>query len=1178
MTLVCANCRTENPAGAKFCTECASPLARPCANCGTANPAGAKFCGECAAPIATGEATAGATISAPQAASTTPHEAERRLVSILFADLVGFTPFAEERDAEEVRESLSRYFELARQVIERYGGTVEKFIGDAVMAVWGVPTTHEDDAERAVRAGLDLVDAVRALGPGVEARAGVLTGEAAVTIGATDQGMVAGDLVNTASRLQGAAAPGTVLVGEATQRAASAGILFEPAGEQALKGKSAPIPAWRAVRIVGGVRGRWRSDGPEAPFIGRHDELTLLKDLYHATAREKRARLVSVVGPAGIGKSRLGREFLNHVDAEADDFWLHHGRSPAYGEGLTFWALGEMIRQRAGLAETDDEATTRAGIHAMVAEHIPDEADRRWIEPAMLSLLGLGDGSIGTEQLFGAWRSFFERLASDVPVVLVFEDLHWADSGMLDFVDYLLEWSRSQPIYILTLARPELLERRPTWGAGKRQFTSVYLEPLPEPAIRELLTGLVPGLPDQAARAIAARADGVPLYAVETVRMLVADGRLVETDGVYTPSGDLSTLAVPESLTALIASRLDALETDARALAQDASVLGQRFTIAGLAAVSGLEASTLTPLLETLVRRELLAMETDPRSPERNQYGFVQSLIREVTYNTLARRDRKIRHLAAARFFESLDTDELAGGLAGQYLAAHANADGPEETAALAAQARVALRAAADRALALGGTEQAFEFLRQALALAHEPSDAADLALRAGAAAGDSGRYHDAEELLQQARNGFSAVEDQNGSDQALTLQASAMINGGRYTDAVDLLEPALSGIDDFSARPGLIAAGGQLARAQMLQITNAGLAIAASDRVLPAAERANNGALVADLLITKGTAMSMAGRRREGLALIRAGGDLGESLGASSVVIRSLINQASALEWFSPRDVLSGTQRGLTEAKRIGSRAQMIVLVANGFESAIMTGDWEWAASEIGSLLDEDLEGGDRLLALGMVTIFRALRGEPRSELLDEIRRMDLSEPFLRDTVHTYLGLSALADGELEEARERLDASRALGQVWVTDSGWAVHLATWLRDTGGLRGILGDLRGVSAHGPVAETLSANAEAGIAALAGRVGDAVTLYQRARAGWHELGLPFAEALAGIDMATVLDPNLPEVADAIERSRQVFTELGATPLLARLEAEAAKANSPPPATAEPVPVAETEVAAG
>ncbi|MDQ3406703.1 MAG: AAA family ATPase, partial [Chloroflexota bacterium] len=420
--------------------------------------------------------------------------AERRLVSVLFADLVGFTPFAEERDSEDVRETLTRYFDLASEVITRYGGTVEKFIGDAVMAVWGTPTAQEDDAERSIRAALELVAAVRELGPGIQARAGVLTGEAAVTLGATNQGMVAGDIVNTAARLQSVAEPGTVLVGESTMRSASAAITFEDAGEHELKGKSGPMPAWRALRVVAERGGRGRSDILEAPFVGRDDELRLLKELFHATGREGRTRLVSVMGPAGIGKSRLGWEFFKYIDGVLEPVWWHTGRSPSYGEGITFWALGEMVRRRAGLAADDDEATTRTRIAETVAEHIPDEGERRWIEPALLALLGIGTETGGSEQLFSAWRTFFERMAETGTLALVFEDLHWADSGTLEFIEHLLEWSRTSPIFIVTLARPELLERRPNWGAGKRNFTSLYLEPLAEPAMGELLSGLVPGL------------------------------------------------------------------------------------------------------------------------------------------------------------------------------------------------------------------------------------------------------------------------------------------------------------------------------------------------------------------------------------------------------------------------------------------------------------------------------------------------------------------------------------------------------------------------------------------------------------------------------------------------------------------------------------------------------------
>ena len=617
--------------------------------------------------------------------------AERRVVSVLFADLVGFTSFAEARDAEDVRETLTRYFDLASEVIAQHGGIVEKFIGDAVMAVWGAPVAREDDAERAVRAALELVDAVKGLGAGIQARAGVLTGEAAVTIGATNQGMVAGDVVNTASRLQSMAMPGTVLVGEVTQRSASGAIVFEDAGEHVLKGKDAPVRAWRAVRIVAQVGGRNRSDALEAPFVGRDEELRQLKDLFQATGRERRPRLVSVIGPGGIGKSRLAWEFLKHLDGLVDRVWWHAGRSPAYGEGITFWALGEMIRGRAGLIEADDEATSRARIAATVREHVTDPAEAAWIEPALLALLGL-DARVGPEQLFAAWRTFFERLAMTSPVVMVFEDFHHADQGLLDFVDHLMEWSRGVPITVVTLARPELLDRRPDWGAGKRAFTSIYLDPLSSAEMAELLAGLVPGLPSGAIASIVARADGIPLYAVETVRMLLSQGRLVVESGTYRPVGDLDDVAVPETLTALITSRLDALDPADRALLEDAAVLGQSFGPAGLSAVSGVAEADLEPRLRTLVRRELLIHDLDPRSPERGQYAFVQALIREVAYNTLSKRDRKSRHLAAARYFETLDTEELAGGLAGHYLAAQRLASDPAEAGALAAQARVALR------------------------------------------------------------------------------------------------------------------------------------------------------------------------------------------------------------------------------------------------------------------------------------------------------------------------------------------------------------------------------------------------------------------------------------------------------------------------------------------------------
>jgi predicted ATPase len=444
--------------------------------------------------------------------------------------------------------------------------------------------------------------------------------------------------------------------------------------------------------------------------VGRELELRLLKDLLHAMAQERRPRLVSITGPAGIGKSRLAWEFEKYVDGVIEDVFWHRGRAPSYGEGISFWALGEMVRRRAGLVEGDDEATTRGRVVAAVEEYVRDPADRALVEPALLTLLGIEPPPPGgRDVLFAAWRIFFERIAARGTTVLLFEDLQWADGGQLDFIDHLLEWSRGVPLLVITLARPELLERRPGWGTGARSFNAIGLEPLSDGQMRELLHGLVPDLPGRATEAILQRADGIPLYAVETVRMLIAEGRLVpDRDATYRPVGDLGELAVPDTLRALVASRLDALEPADRSLIQDASVLGRTFSPQAVAAVSGAsDEAELEARLRGLVRREILEVAVDPSSPERGQFGFVQSVIREVAYATLSRRDRRARHLAAARTFERLGDDELAGALATHYLAAWEASDPGPEADALQIQARLALRGAAERAMSLGSSDQA---------------------------------------------------------------------------------------------------------------------------------------------------------------------------------------------------------------------------------------------------------------------------------------------------------------------------------------------------------------------------------------------------------------------------------------------------------------------------------------
>ena len=740
--MICTTCAAENDPGRKFCLNCGTKLVAGCPHCGAANTPGARFCGECGEAIAEVISAAG---DGP--ASAAPPATERRLVSVLFADLVGFTTISEVRDAEDVRELLASYFDTCRAVVERYGGSVEKFIGDAVMAVWGTPTAQEDDAERAVRAALELVDAVRRLGSersvtDLAVRAAVHTGEAVVTLGASGMGMVAGDLVNTASRLQSIAPPGTVIVGEGTRRAANEAIVFEPIGDQQLKGKVDPVPAYRALRVVAQRGGVGRNEGLEPPFVGRDAELQLIKDFYHATAREPGPRLVSVIGQPGIGKSRLAWEFLKYIDGVTEIVYWHQGRSPAYGEGIGFWALGEMVRMRIGIGEGADETSTRQSLASSLDEFVADPDERRTLEEPILHLLGIGEGQARDRgQLFAAWRTFFERIAESGPVIMVFEDLHWADAGLLDFIDELVTWSRGRSIYIITLARPELLDQRPTWGAGQRSFTSLSLSPLSDAHMGELMAGLLPGLPPSVVEQIVTRAEGVPLYAVEMVRTLLNDGRIAREGENFRPVGDLTTLSMPESLQALIAARIDALAAPERMLVQDASVLGLSFAPHALEAVARSGPDELGAMLQHLVQRELFTIDEDPRSPERGNYRFVQGLLREVAYGTLSRDDRRARHLAAARYYESLGDDELSGVLAHHYVDAYqAHPDGPEGTA-VAAQARVALRGASQRASDLGSHRLARGYLESALLVTTDPAEEHELRTLASQAASNAGQF-----------------------------------------------------------------------------------------------------------------------------------------------------------------------------------------------------------------------------------------------------------------------------------------------------------------------------------------------------------------------------------------------------------------------------------------------------
>jgi class 3 adenylate cyclase/tetratricopeptide (TPR) repeat protein len=1165
--MTCPNCGTINPAGARFCLECGNGLSLGCRSCGSALAPGAKFCSNCGTPTADGAARPESEKVAAGSATSSAPVAERRLVSVLFVDLVGFTTIAEGHDAEDTRDLLTRYFELAREVIERYGGTVEKFIGDAVMAVWGAPVAHENDAERAVRAALDLIGAVPTLRDGLSARAGVLSGEAAVTLGATNQGMVAGDLVNTASRLQSVAPPGSVLVGEGTQHAASAAIVFEPIDEQQLKGKTAPVAAYRAVRVIAERGGRGRPDRLEAALVGRDDELRLLKDLFHATAREKRPRILSITGQAGVGKSRITRELSRYLDGIVETVYWHSGRSPAYGEGITFWALGEMVRERAGLAESDDEGTTRAKLAAAVEQWIPDEQERRWVERALLALLGLeSSGQSTREELFSAWRTFFERIAAVGPTVLVFEDLEWADTGMLDFIDHLLEWSRGVPLLMITLARPELIDRRKDWGAGRKNFVALSLEPLLEPAMRNLLGGLVPGLPERAARSIVARADGIPLYAMETVRMLVAEGKLVEAEGAYRPSADLSAIAVPETLQALITARLDGLDQVERSLVQDGAVLGQSFTVAALAAVSGMDAAAVEEHLRVLVRRELLVHESDPRSPERGQYAFVQALIREVAYGTLAKPDRRSRHLAAARYFESLGEEELAGALAAHYLAAYrASAAGPEAKA-LAAQARVSLKAAASRAASLGSPEQAAIHFAQAVEVTDDPAEAADLLEQAGVTERAAGRYDAAEKHLRAAIERWRELGDPVDIARATGLLGQALV-GPHNELAIELLEPAVAEFGDLGDHAALAFIEHQLARAHWLS-GHVPIAIELADRAIGRAERIDDLPLIADAMITKGSLISGT-RSHEGMALLRAGQQLAEANGFTAISVRGLLNIGASAYGIDPRQAQDVARETITIARRLGLRSQLAIGAGNALEGAVQVGDWEWAEEEAARLLDEDLEAADRFAVYRGIEELRSYQGKPVEDLLEPHHEHVEGSGNATNISNYQGGLAArkFAAGDYAGAAAAWLQSAELNSTnTASDLPHAIRAALWARDRATVENLREQYEALHVHGPAPAAWRLTIAAALAAFDGRRDDAIAQYAEARGRWADSGVVFEGSLVSIDMLVTLGPDEPAVRAAVAETRAILVRLGARPFLELIDHLMAGALSTEPPTRE------------
>jgi class 3 adenylate cyclase/tetratricopeptide (TPR) repeat protein len=1147
--VLCAACGSVNDAGRKFCGECGASLQVACPSCGTTNAPGVKFCGECGTALAASASSAAEPAGSPAA--------ERRLVSVLFADLVGFTTLSESRDSEDVRELLSRYFDTCRRLIELYGGTVEKFIGDAVMAVWGTPTATEDDAERAVRAALDLVAAVTALGdevgaPDLRARAGVLTGEAAVTVGAEGQGMVAGDLVNTASRIQSIAEPGSVVVGDTTRRATDQAIVYADAGFHELKGKTELVRLWQALRVVSGARGALKSAGLEAPFVGRDRELRRIKDLFHTCADEKRPQLISITGIAGIGKSRLAWEFYKYFDGLPQITYWHRGRCLSYGEGVTYWALADMVRMRARIAEDDEPASARAKLAEVVEQHIPDAEERGFVEPRLRHLIALDEGRFDRDELFAAWRLFFERLADVYPTVLVFEDMQWADASLLDFIEHLLEWSRTLPLFVVTLARPELQERRPGWGAASRNFTSIFLEPLPANAMHALLEGLVPGLPAELEEQILERAEGIPLYAVETVRMLLDRGALVLDGAVYRPTATIEALEVPETLHALVAARLDGLGAEERRVLQDGSVLGKTFAKQALAALSGLSESELEPILVSLTRKEVLGVQSDPRSPEHGQYGFLQDMLRRVAYETLAKTDRKKRHLAAAAYLEeSWGEHEVVEVVASHYLDAFELAPDAADATEIRARAGERLARAGERAASLGASEEGERYFTQAADLSDDPERRAAHLEQAGRMAWLGARGERARALLEEAHTAFEVEGLKKHAARVSAVLGEIDFREGHPPQAVARLEAALSELESEDPDDDVAEVAAQLGRFLTLD-RQLDLAAPHLERALELAEALRLPEVFVQALTSKSILFTSRNRLEEARILLEGALDraLEQDLHAASLRTRNNLGVVleAADRYADAVDTIDG---GLELARRVGNRVWEANIRGGIISSLVLLGRWDEALERAAELGGPEHNVGGLLVPLVTVS---CERGDVPGA------RQWLGPPALRESEDAQVQLLiAVADatllraeGKLQEALDRAESAfmeRQLAITFITVKlvlVEALEAAFALGDTEKVRELVAHVDALRL-GERPPLLEAHAHRFRAKLSGEISE----FAAATNLFRELSLRFWLAVTLFEHGELTgDESL------LAEAREIFEGLRATPWLERLDAAAPK----------------------
>src|SRR4051812_44631641 len=967
-----------------------------CPACGQENPEGFRLCGMCGAALVP---------------TASPPREERKVVTILFTDLVGSTARAEGLDPEDVRATLSSYYAQLRADLERFGGTVEKFIGDAVMAVFGAPVAHEDDPERAVTAALRVIRAIDELNetqPDLElsVRAAINTGEAGVTIAprpaegggrgaaintgeavvmiaarpAEGEAMVAGDVVNTAARLQQHAPVNGVVVGETTYRSTRDLFDYERLEPVSAKGKSGTIALWHAKaarrRIGVDVEPIART-----PLIGREDDLALLQSTYARMLRESSTQLVTIVGEPGVGKTRLTTEFRRWIDDQPEIVFWRQGRSLPYGEGITFWALGEIVKGQAGILESDSPDDARAKLGVAVGEVTIDGTEQEWLKNTLGPLVGAGD-SAGTspETSFTAWQRFLEGVAAQRPLIAVFEDLHWADEQLLAFVEHLVDWSAGVPLLVLCTARPELYERARGWGGGKRNSNTISLSPLGADNTARLLSALMKRavLPAETQTRLIEQAGGNPLYAEEFVRML-AD------QGVLTEEGELrdAEIRVPDTVQALITARLDTLPPDRKALLHDAAVVGKVFWSGGIAVMSHQDEPSVRAGLQELVRKELVRGVRESSVKDQAEYAFWHALVRDVAYGQIPRRQRIAKHVAAAEWIEQMAGDRAtdhAELLAYHYEKAFdlARATG-SDTGALVEPAARAFELAGDRAMSLDIGRAVAYFVRSAELYPEGHLQRGELLLKA--AEGRGGSHSDAVRWAEQALDIFRASGDKVREGAALIALASVVWVSGDTTRSSELENQAIEKLERHPAGEELLNAYAR--RASSLSIAGRSQeALEAVDRALALATELKSESHSPRLYQSRGIARTDLGDL-EGLADLRKGLEVARERGDVFSEGVGYTNLASNLLPTSPTEALAAWNEGIAFATKRGMIANRFWQLAESTWALFDLGQWD-EVIERASVVVEWAEGGGLMYAGAIAAAQHALvlvhRGHPEA------------------------------------------------------------------------------------------------------------------------------------------------------------------------------------------------------